>query len=99
MRLAAREGAGGTVELRVIDEGPGIPEGQRQAIFEKYKRLEQDEAHTLSVRHGLGLAFCRLVAESHGGSILVEANQPRGSIFVVRLPGGSAPTTKAPLPA
>jgi signal transduction histidine kinase len=89
VRLAAREGAGGTVELRVIDEGPGIPEDQRQAIFEKYKRLDQDEAHTLSVRHGLGLAFCRLVAESHGGSICVEANSPQGSIFVVRLPGGS----------
>jgi signal transduction histidine kinase len=90
VRLVARAGSEGTLELRVIDEGPGIPEEQRQAIFEKYKRLDQTEAHTASVRHGLGLAFCRLVAESHGGSIFVEANHPRGSVFVVRLPGGEA---------
>jgi signal transduction histidine kinase len=89
VQLGARAGSDGTLELRVIDEGPGIPEDQRQAIFEKYKRLDQAGEHTASVRHGLGLAFCRLVAESHGGSISVEANAPRGSVFVVRLPGGS----------
>jgi signal transduction histidine kinase len=90
VQLVARAGNGGTLELRVIDEGPGIPEDQRQTIFEKYKRLEQSEAQTASVRHGLGLAFCRLVVESHGGTISVEANHPRGSIFVVSLPGISS---------
>jgi signal transduction histidine kinase len=89
VRLAARAGREGTLELRVIDEGPGIPEDQRQVIFDKYKRLEQSEARTVSVRHGLGLAFCRLVVESHGGSISVEANHPQGSVFVVSLPGGA----------
>ncbi len=86
VQLSARAGPDGALELRVIDEGPGIPEEQRQAIFDKYKRLEQTGEHTASIRHGLGLAFCRLVVQSHGGTISVEANHPRGSVFVVRLP-------------
>jgi signal transduction histidine kinase len=94
VRLAARAGREGLLELRVIDEGPGIPEDQRQVIFDKYKRLEQSEARTTSVRHGLGLAFCRLVVESHGGSISVEANHPQGSVFVVSLPGGAGRTSQ-----
>jgi signal transduction histidine kinase len=88
VQLAARQSDDGALELRVIDEGPGIPEDKRQAIFAKYMRLGQARDPSTSVRHGLGLAFCRLAAESHGGSISVEASHPRGSTFVLRLPRG-----------
>jgi signal transduction histidine kinase len=89
VQLTARENGTGALELRVIDEGSGIPEGMRQAIFDKYTRLEQGNDEKVSGGRGLGLAFCRLAIEWHGGGISVEAKQPQGSIFVVRLPRGS----------
>ena len=58
----------------------------RTQIFGKFVRLEESGA----IRHtgsGLGLAFCRLVAEAHEGRIWAEDNRPRGTSFVVELPG------------
>ena len=74
------------VEVRVIDTGPGIPEAQRKAVFDRYERLPSAAHEQVSAGHGLGLTFCRLVIESHGGSIWVEPNEPHGSVFVLRLP-------------
>jgi len=70
------------LELRVIDEGPGIPEDDRAVVFEKWSQ----HAHGAEPGRGLGLAFCRLAAGAHGGTIEIEANAPRGAVFVVRLP-------------
>jgi two-component system sensor histidine kinase/response regulator len=81
-------GAGGapdTVELRVRDEGEGIPVAFRQKIFEKYARVEGRSAHEVRNSHGLGLVFCRRAVEVHGGEIWVEENAARGSCFCVRL--------------
>ncbi len=75
--------ADGVAELRVADQGKGIPEAMRERIFEKYVRLEGGPASG----RGLGLAFCRLAVGAHGGRIHAEANAPRGTAFVVRLPG------------
>ncbi|HVV84008.1 MAG TPA: ATP-binding protein [Kofleriaceae bacterium] len=77
--------AGDDLELRVIDDGPGIPAAQRAAVFERGVQLASAHPSGHSGR-GLGLAFCRLAAESHGGTITIEDNQPAGSVFVVRLP-------------
>ena len=67
----------------VEDEGPGIPEEARDRIFEKYVRLEVDG----KIRGlGLGLAFCRLAVQAHGGSIWVDKNDPVGSRFCFSLP-------------
>jgi signal transduction histidine kinase len=74
--------AGDHVELRVTDQGCGIPVDQRSAVFEKYRRLEGGPA----TGRGLGLAFCKLAVAAHGGTIGVEDNVPQGSVFVVRLP-------------
>jgi signal transduction histidine kinase len=71
--------------LRVVDEGQGIPEHMRQAIFDKFMRLEEEGSKTRS-SSGLGLTFCQVVAEAHGGRIWAEANQPRGSVFVLEIP-------------
>jgi signal transduction histidine kinase len=72
------------MELRVLDEGLGIAPEHREAIFEKYIRLDENPEHNSS--RGLGLAFCRLAAEAHGGRIWVEPNPLRGSAFCVQLP-------------
>jgi signal transduction histidine kinase len=74
-----------SLELRISDEGPGIPEALRERIFEKYVQLNP-EVLTARTSRGLGLAFCRLAAEVHGGKIWVESNEPRGTVFCVRLP-------------
>jgi signal transduction histidine kinase len=80
-------GAGGpeTVELRVRDEGEGIPVAFRQKIFEKYARVQGRSAHEVRNSHGLGLVFCRRAVEVHGGQIWVEENAGKGSCFCVRL--------------
>lgn len=69
----------GAAVIRVVDEGPGVPAADTERIFEHYVSLE-------GVGHGLGLAFCRLAAEAHGGRIWVERREPHGAVFCVRLP-------------
>jgi PAS domain S-box-containing protein len=71
------------VELWVRDSGPGIPQEGLKSIFEKYVRLQTVNAPK---GLGLGLAFCRLAVEAHGGKIWAESAQGRGSRFVFTLP-------------
>jgi len=71
------------VELWVRDSGPGIPPESAKTIFEKYVRLQNENAPK---GLGLGLAFCRLAVEAHGGKIWVESGRGRGSRFVMTLP-------------
>jgi signal transduction histidine kinase len=78
--------AEGFVELRVRDRGKGIPEIHRHSIFEKYFQIEPSSALQARASRGLGLAFCKLAAEAHGGRVWVESNQPTGSVFCVQLP-------------
>ena len=78
-------GADGTPRrIRVEDEGPGVPQDYRETIFEAYGVVQQPNAALPQT--GLGLAFCRMAAEAHGGRISVQARQPRGSVFTVDLP-------------
>ncbi len=86
------------VELAVRDEGPGIPQGFEQAIFEKYARLERDALIAAHISRGLGLHFCRLAAQTHGGRIWVEPSKPTGSVFRVQLPRQQLPLEAAPRP-
>ncbi|MBX3232450.1 MAG: response regulator [Labilithrix sp.] len=72
------------LRFRVRDDGPGIPADQRARIFEKYAQVDGRAPDRAS--RGLGLVFCRLATEAHGGRIWVEENPPRGSAFVVELP-------------
>ncbi|HEY2902969.1 MAG TPA: hybrid sensor histidine kinase/response regulator [Polyangia bacterium] len=74
------------VEIRVGDEGRGIPEEHRSRIFEKYVQIDDGAAGERRGSHGLGLLFCRRAVEVHQGSIWVEDNRPRGACFCVRLP-------------
>ena len=76
---------GDTVHLEVRDQGQGIPEHLRGSVFGKFVRLG-DGGSIPGSGSGLGLAFCRMVAEAHQGRIWVEANRPRGSVFVLEFP-------------
>lgn len=73
----------GNSTIQVIDSGSGVPEALQQKIFEKY---EVGTPMPDISQIGLGLAFCKMVAEAHGGNICVKSNQPQGSIFEIALP-------------
>ncbi len=77
--------ADGYLEFCIRDEGPGIPGAYRERIFEKYVQLEDNTVSLARTSRGLGLVFCRLAAEAHGGRIWVEDNEPRGTAFRLRL--------------
>ena len=83
--------AGRILEVRVRDLGPGVPLQWREKIFDQYLQLESDERFDDRTSLGLGLAFCRLATQVHGGQIWVEDNQPRGSSFCIRLPVAGPP--------
>ena len=87
-----------SVRLEVRDQGPGIPEPMREQVFGKFIRLDGTEGNALS-GSGLGLAFCQLVAEAHGGRIWVEGNTPEGSVFVLEIPRAQAPLSELPDPS
>jgi two-component system sensor histidine kinase/response regulator len=74
------------IELRIRDDGAGIPPAYRTRIFEKYVRVEDRSPDEPRNSQGLGLVFCRTAVEVHGGRIWVEENAPKGSCFCVRLP-------------
>ncbi len=74
------------IELRIRDEGAGIPADYRTRIFEKYVRIEDRNLAQPRNSQGLGLVFCRTAVEAHGGTIWVEDNGAKGSCFCLRLP-------------
>ena len=75
------------VEIAVSDEGAGIPQAQREGVFEKYQRIEM-RRQGIGVNRGLGLTFCRLAVEAHGGSIWIDEGPGGGAIFRALLPTG-----------
>jgi len=84
----AAEASRGQLLVIVSDNGPGVPEGQREAIFEKFTRGSRESA-TPGV--GLGLAISRAIVEAHRGKIWVEENPGGGARFCLTLPLGTPP--------
>lgn len=84
VRVSATRKAG-AIEIRVQDEGPGVPLEMRQRIFERFVQVEPDGKPLTRTGRGLGLAFCRLAAEAHGGTISMGEGT-KGAAFIVRLP-------------
>jgi len=76
--------ADGAVVLVVQDDGPGVPEADRERVFERFVRLETARPHDVGGT-GLGLAIVRTVAQRHHGTAAVQPSA-RGARFVVRLP-------------
>ncbi|MEB3226095.1 MAG: hybrid sensor histidine kinase/response regulator [Synechococcus sp.] len=69
--------------ITVADQGPGVSPQFRNSIFEKY---EIGLVHEGVPQIGLGLAFCKMMVEAHGGTIGVTDNTPKGSIFKIEIP-------------
>ena len=67
---------GSEIVYEVIDQGPGVPEEFRETIFEKFTQVES-KARGVRVGRGLGLSFCKMAIEAHGGRIW-ETNHPSG---------------------
>jgi len=96
----ASAGGGDAVELRVRDEGAGIPASLRLKVFDKYARIDGRNSHEVRNSHGLGLVFCRRAVDVHRGRIWVEDNVPRGCCFHVRLAvAGPSPIALVPTAA
>jgi signal transduction histidine kinase len=87
---------GGTVDVRVAeqnggvrfsvsDQGMGVPEGERERIFDKFIRLDPEMSRGIGGT-GLGLYICRELVAKMGGAIWVSANKPQGSTFTVEIP-------------
>lgn len=79
----------GHVEFRVRDRGPGVPEQDRERIFERFARAGGARAGTGS---GLGLSIVARTATNHGGSVWCSSAGDRGTEFVLRLPRGHTGT-------
>jgi two-component system sensor histidine kinase KdpD len=79
---------GDALQLRVTDNGPGLPPGREEAIFDKFTR-GQPESSTPGV--GLGLAICRAIVNAHGGAIRAEQAPGGGARIVIALPRGEPP--------
>jgi two-component system sensor histidine kinase KdpD len=78
----------GMLEVSVSDDGPGLPKGKEEAVFEKFARGEKETA-TPGV--GLGLAICRAIVEAHHGTIHAEGGGRKGARFVFTLALGTPP--------
>ncbi len=74
---------GTDVEVKVIDNGPGISPEQIPSIFEKFTRIKIEDGPEGT---GLGLAFCKLAIETHGGQIWAESKVGKGTTFHFTLP-------------
>ncbi len=84
----AAEVAGDQLSVSVSDNGPGLPVGREEAVFQKFTRGERESA-TPGV--GLGLAICRAIVESHQGKIVATHRPGGGARFTFTLPLGQPP--------
>jgi two-component system, OmpR family, sensor histidine kinase KdpD len=88
VQVVARR-AGDSVELRVVDHGPGIPGPERERVFDQFYRLKGGGRRPEGT--GMGLAICRGIVEAHGGSLRVETTPGGGASFVLTLPVSPRP--------
>jgi DNA-binding response OmpR family regulator len=79
--------AGDHVTLTVADTGPGIPEAEQEAIFDRFQQVD-DTVTREQEGTGIGLAFAQDLVTLHGGTLTVESTEGEGTTFTVRLPRG-----------
>ena len=85
----------GGYEIQVNDDGPGIPNEQKQKIFEAFYQLPDDKVAT-AVGTGIGLAFAKSLAEAHHGTLSLENRMEGGSSFILSLPLETVVTESIP---
>ncbi len=77
--------AGDFIEVRVTDQGCGVPKSYHETIFERFRQVRATDA-TQKGGTGLGLAICKAIVEQHGGRIGVESEDGKGSTFWFSVP-------------
>jgi len=82
--------AGRFVELRVQDNGIGIPHGYHHRIFEPFFRMPQRSGYTVK-GFGLGLSYVKQVIEQHGGTVMLKSIPNEGSTFILSIPKKAIP--------
>jgi signal transduction histidine kinase len=81
----AVESGEATVRVHIDDDGPGVHEGDRERVFERFTRLDSDRARA-SGGTGLGLAIVARIAAIHGGSVTISTSDINGARFTLTLP-------------
>lgn len=89
----AAEVSGEFLQVMVYDDGPGLPAGREEAIFEKFTRGEREPSQP---GVGLGLAICRAIVAAHGGAIRAGHSPAQGAAIVFFLPLGTPPALPEP---
>ena len=87
MTIGAEPDGDGVI-VEVADQGPGLPSGSEQRVFEKFYRAQKEGSQG---GVGLGLAICQAIVEAHGGRIWAENRAGGGASFKFRLPSGGTP--------
>ncbi len=90
-------GSASSTELRltIADSGPGIPVADRERVFERFQQVKHNIPQRGSKGSGLGLTFCKLAVEAHGGRVWVESSTPLGgAAFNLTLPLAAALETR-----
>ncbi|HZD10369.1 MAG TPA: HAMP domain-containing sensor histidine kinase [Candidatus Binatia bacterium] len=80
------QGQNGVLTMHVRDDGEGIPDAYKEQIFGKFNRVPEMAGRPVRKGTGLGLAFCRLAVEAHGGTIWVQDAPGGGSEFIMKMP-------------
>ncbi|MHA2611803.1 MAG: HAMP domain-containing sensor histidine kinase [bacterium JZ-2024 1] len=95
--IIGAEKENGDVVLWVRDTGSGIPEQEREKIFEPFYQIPREETEGVATKgSGLGLAIAKKYVEQMRGKIWVNPAHPRGSIFFVKLPSGGEGNAQNP---
>lgn len=94
VKLSAEVSRGGAIRFSVSDEGPGVDRAHLGRIFDKYFQSAPASAGSRAGK-GIGLAFCRLAVEAHGGRIWAENLRPKGFAVRFELPASVAGTRRA----
>ncbi|MER7539582.1 ATP-binding protein [Streptomyces sp. NPDC097704] len=87
--------AGDVIEIAVTDQGIGIPDKDKERVFERFYRVDPARSRATGGT-GLGLAIVKHVAASHGGEVTVWSTEGQGSTFTLRLPEAGAVRDRRP---
>jgi len=77
--------SGNRLIIIITDNGPGIPDSEKEKVFEQFYRISSGNVHNVK-GYGLGLGYVKKVIEAHRGSISIKDNVPGGSLFIIKLP-------------
>ncbi|MBN2304318.1 MAG: GAF domain-containing protein [Anaerolineae bacterium] len=89
-----RGAAANFVRVDVRDTGPGVPDEHKERLFDRYAQIDGQRGRRRGT--GLGLTFCQLAVEAHGGRIWIEDNPQGGSVFAFTLPVADLDSMRLP---